>query len=106
MKYSPILALFLGSITLEQATAVKLNTAGKHANHMHSLTELPDDYALINSEAFAEAAVQARIDADADISNEVRHHRTVNAAAHNKAWKKHFKGSEFYKRYAQHNEAQ
>ena len=28
----------------------------------------------------------------------------VDSASHNKAWKKHFKSSEFYKKYAQHNE--
>jgi len=28
----------------------------------------------------------------------------VNAESHNKSWKKHFKGSQFYQAYAQHNE--
>ena len=93
---SVIIALFLG---VASVSAIKLDS-GKHKHHHHSLTELPEDYAQINSEAFAEAAVQARIEADEDISNEIRHHRKIDAASHNKAWKKHFKTSEFYKKYA------
>ena len=67
-------------------------------------TRVPASNTLISSDAFAEAAVQARIDADSDISKEIRHHKTVDAQAHNKAWKKHFKESDFYAQYAKHNE--
>ena len=59
---------------------------------------------MISSDAFADAAVQARVDADADIANSIKHHEAVDSQAHNKAWKKHFKESEFYKQYAKHNE--
>lgn len=48
--------------------------------------------------------MQARIDADADIAREISHHHEVSGQAHNIAWKKHFKDSEFYKEYAKHNE--
>lgn len=104
MKYhQAVVALFLGAVTLDQVSGVKLfSETEKH--HHHTFKKLPADYAQINSEAFADAAVQARIDADSDIANEVRHHHMVNAASHNKAWKKHFKESEFYKLYAKHND--
>ena len=69
-------------------------------------TSMPPSDNLISSEAFADAAVQARIEADSDIANEIKHHRSVDASAHNKAWKKHFKESEFYKQYAKHNDEQ
>lgn len=95
------MALFLGAITVD---AVKISSETE--KHHHTFSKLPADYAQINSEAFADASVQARVDADADIANEVRHHHMVNAASHNKAWKKHFKESSFYKQYAIHNEEQ
>ena len=97
-SYSAIIALFIGAA---KSVAIDSNIdLEKHHHHRHY--EVPESYAQINSDAFANAAVQARIDADADISNQVRHHHMVNAAAHNKAWKKHFKESEFYQLYAEH----
>jgi len=60
----------------------------------------------VSSNDFAKAAVQARIDADMDIGLEIQHHHKISADAHNKAWKKHFKDSSFYKSYAQHNTEQ
>jgi len=104
MKYhQAVVALFLGAISIDQVSSVKLYSETERHHH-HKFTNLPADYAQINSEAFADAAVQARVDADADIANEVRHHRMVDAASHNKAWKKHFKESEFYQQYAKHND--
>ena len=45
----------------------------------------------ISAEEFANAAVQARIEADQDIRQEIKNHKKISSAAHNKAWKKHFK---------------
>jgi len=79
---------------LSSASAVELMQNQKHKHQAEK---------GIGSEDFAEAAVQARIDADMDIGLEVQHHHKVSADAHNKAWKKHFKDSGFYKNYATHN---
>lgn len=94
MKYSQAVAIMA---LVSTASAVKIE---QHTNS----TGAPASATLISSDAFANAAVQARVDADSDIANEIKHHRTVDASAHNKAWKKHFKESEFYKQYAKHNE--
>lgn len=94
MKYSQAVAIMA---LLSAASAIKIE---KHTNS----TGAPPTSALITSDAFADAAVQARVDADSDISQEIKHHHTIDASAHNKAWKKHFKESDFYKQYAKHTE--
>lgn len=93
MKYTQSFAIMA---LLSTASAIKIEK--------HTKAAAPANNTLISSDAFADAAVQARIDADSDIANEIKHHQAVDAQAHNKAWKKHFKESEFYKEYAKHNE--
>ena len=80
----------------------------KHNHHKKT----PEKSALIGSQegisadAFADAAVQARIQADSDVEAMKANHQSVNSSTHNKAWKKHFQESKFYKNYAQHNKSQ
>jgi len=68
---------------------------GKH-NHQK---KIPEKSALIGSQegisadAFADAAVQARIQADSDVEAMKAKHQSVNSSTHNKAWKKHFQES-------------
>ena len=97
MKYSQALAIM---------ALVSTTSAIKIAKNINSIEHAgaPPTTTLITSDAFADAAVQARIDADNDISQEIKHHHTIESQAHNKSWKKHFKESDFYKQYSKHTE--
>jgi hypothetical protein len=87
----PVLALFLG-----KSSGI-------------ALTRPHDDINAViasgaSSDAFANAAVDARIQADMDVAQQMREHHQLSANAHNEAWKRHFKESEFYHEYAQKNQ--
>ena len=86
----PVLALFLG-----KSSAITLRPSDETNAAVASGS---------TSDAFANAAVDARIEADMDVASQVSEHQRVAANAHNEAWKKHFKESEFYHEYAQKNQ--
>ena len=87
------LALLLSSTQAIELKSVELN-AGKP-------WESPD--IGIDAESFAQASVQARIDADLEL-DDLQSQKGIEEAAKHKTdiWNKHFKGSEFFKKYNAH----
>ena len=57
----------------------------------------------IDAESFAQASVQARLDADLEL-DEIQSQKGIEEAARLKSdvWNKHFKNSEFFKKYNAH----
>lgn len=80
-----VLALFLSS--------------GAEAVHLRKSMLVSAD-PKIDPESFAEASVQARIEADQETSG-----KQLSQKESNEIWKKHFMASDFYKSYQQHLEA-
>jgi hypothetical protein len=54
------------------------------------------------NEEFVEAAVDARIKADKEINTKIKERLNVNQIDSKEMWKKDFKQTKFYKKFAQH----
>ena len=87
MKYSVILSIFLG-----------FSQGSEILNRPSDSSDLG-----IDSDAFASASVQARIDADLEMDELAQKMGHMAAAQqNNKLWEKNFHNSEFYRKYKDH----